>query len=209
MENTSQTVMRCDEAIGRFKLLGHPFYRAWSAGTLPVEALRDYAREYGAFIGMIEAGWRVLGETTVARHESAHAKVWEKTFAQTLGTSVGAPQTPEVLRLVETARECFATPASAAGALFAFEAQQPATAKSKLEGLRAHYRQLPEGCGEYFRLHTGDYDEKALLVDKLSTLDGVSSEQAIGACERLSRALYEALSGIHAPYQAAGVESRC
>ena len=38
-------------------LLEHPFYRAWSAGTLPAEALAAYAREYGEDPPDI-TGWR-------------------------------------------------------------------------------------------------------------------------------------------------------
>src|SRR5205807_4592718 len=30
-------------------LLKHPFYQAWNAGTLPVEALREYAKQYFHF----------------------------------------------------------------------------------------------------------------------------------------------------------------
>lgn len=200
MANENTTVTQCDEAIARHALLGHPFYRAWSAGTLPVDALKDYAREYGAFIATIEAGWRRLGETEIARHEAGHAKVWSETFAAPLGTAVGAPRAAQVARLVATARECFATPAGAIGSLYAFEAQQPATAKSKLEGLDAHYATLPRTCGDYFRLHAGDYDETTILTGRMATLEEAQSADVVAACRRMSEALYGALTGIHAPY---------
>lgn len=200
MENRVDTVGKCDAAIARHELLNHPFYQSWSAGTLPIAALRDYAREYGAFIATIDSGWRTLGENEVARHEIDHARVWDRTFAAALATSVEAPRTAEVGTLLETARECFASEASAIGALYAFEAQQPATAKSKLLGLKAHYAALPAATGEYFELHSGDYDEKALLVERMAKLDDVGSAEVVAACERMSRALYDALSGIHGPY---------
>ena len=37
-----------DLAVSKRNLLEHPFYQAWSAGTLPAEALQTYACEYGA-----------------------------------------------------------------------------------------------------------------------------------------------------------------
>ena len=44
------TKKRFDTILEKWDLLKHPFYQAWSAGTLPVEALKVYASEYGAFI---------------------------------------------------------------------------------------------------------------------------------------------------------------
>ena len=52
---------RLDESIARWNLLESRFYQAWSAGTLPVEALRTYAAEYGAFISLIPKGWESHG----------------------------------------------------------------------------------------------------------------------------------------------------
>ena len=99
-----------------------------------------------------------------------------------------------------TARELFADRESALGALYAFESQQPYTAQSKLAGLREHYQQLPEPCGEYFRLHADDFDEPALLAAQIEALPAEGQSRAVAACERMSAALHDALSGLHAPY---------
>ena len=48
----------------------------------------------------------------------------------------------------------------ALGALYAFEHQQPATAKSKLAGLRKHYNLAPS-AEVYFDIHQDDEDEPA------------------------------------------------
>ena len=40
---------RIDAMIDARHLLGHSFYRKWVAGTLPTEALQEYARQYYAF----------------------------------------------------------------------------------------------------------------------------------------------------------------
>ncbi len=192
---------RCDGAVAHHSLLRHPFYLAWSDGTLPVAALKDYARDYGIFIRTVAAGWEAVGESHVAGIEEGHAEVWANTFAAGLETQVDGPQTEEVTTLVDTARELFTDRVTALGALYAFESQQPYTAQSKLRGLREHYQQLPECCGEYFRLHTDDFDEPALLSEHMNALSSAEADRAVAACERLSVALHDALSGLYAPHK--------
>lgn len=188
---------QCDRIIAKHSLLQHPFYVAWSEGALPVAALKDYAGEYGAFIGAIGQGWQTIGDFAHARIEDQHARIWERAFAAPLGTSVTTPQVREVVELVDASRELFADRATALGALYAFEAQQPLTARSKLKGLSDHYTQLPESCGEYFRLHDDGYDELSLLAGEMEELKPSDRERALSACERMSKALYDALTGIH------------
>ena len=193
---------RCDAAVARYSLLQHPFYLAWSGGTLPVPALRDYARDYGAFIATVGQGWQAAGEPRIAAIEEGHASVWTNTFAAGLDTHPEeVPRVPDVAALVNTARELFAAPGTALGALYAFESQQPFTAQSKLKGLKVHYTALPSCCGEYFRLHEDDFDEPALLAAKMEALPLADQEVASSACERMSQALHDALSGLCVPYR--------
>jgi pyrroloquinoline-quinone synthase len=194
---------RCDAAVTRRSLLQHPFYLAWSDGTLPIAALQDYARDYGAFIRTVGSGWETVGETHLASVEEGHAEVWQTTFAAGLDTQVDVAQVPAVAALVDTARALFAEPVTALGALYAFESQQPFTAQSKLAGLKEHYAQLPACCGEYFRLHEDDFEEPALLAARLNSLPPSQEERAVASCERMSQSLYDALTGLHAPYCAA------
>ena len=192
---------RCDEAVARRSLLLHPFYLAWSDGTLPISALKDYARDYGAFIGTISEGWAAVGEAHIAGVEEGHADVWAHTFAAGLETQVDTAQVAKVAALVNIARDLFADRTTALGALYAFESQQPFTAQSKLRGLREHYQTLPECCGEYFRLHTDDFDEPALLAKHMNALSAAQADRAVAACEGLSVALHDALTGLHALHQ--------
>jgi pyrroloquinoline-quinone synthase len=205
--NTTQASVtasdRCDAAVSRRSLLQHPFYVAWSDGTLPVPALRDYARDYGAFIRTVGQGWEAAGERHIASVEEGHAAVWENTFAAGLDTAVDAPQVPEVAALVRTANELFAGKVTALGALYAFESQQPFTAQSKLAGLQEHYAQLPECCGEYFHLHEDDFEEPQLLAGKMNALASDEQALAVAACERMSQSLHDALTGLYAPYRPA------
>lgn len=186
---------RLDAAIGQHRLLDHPFYRSWRAGTLPVPALRTYAAEYGALIDAIDDGWETVGDFDHAAEERYHAELWNR-FAGHFGTAIAKPEVPEVTVMLATARRLFAEPETAWGALYAFEVQQPATAAEKLDGLVAHYGIPADGpATEYFRVHAADYHEADQIV---AALGGSGSEgSAVAACAEMAGALWNALSGIH------------
>lgn len=187
-----------DTHIGQWNLLEHPFYQAWSNGTLPVEALRAYAREYGAFIQTLPEGWDTLGETKAADVEVMHARLWDA-FATALETRVAAhTEVAEVKALVDTAKTLFAAPASAIGALYAFEKQQPQTAASKLTGLDTHYTQIAEGARPYFEAHLDDTHEVAMLEHKMTGFTAAERKTCEDACATMSKAMWNALSGLHA-----------
>ena len=184
-----------DSKIADYNLLNHPFYQAWSAGELPVEALRSYAREYGAFISMMPEGWETLNDAEIAEEETEHIDLWAD-FAAGLDTTVTEAQIPQVKALMETADELFSEPTTALGALYAFEAQQPATAQSKLAGLKAFY-QLPKSVEPYFEIHSHNEHEAEKLLAYIGALPSDSYATVVQACEQMSAALWDALTGIH------------
>src|SRR5512136_3484503 len=92
-----------DLAVSKRNLLEHPFYQAWSAGTLPVDALRTYAREYGAFIRLLPTAWGALQDAETAEEEREHADLWDR-FASALDTRVeGSATVPQIQTLTATA----------------------------------------------------------------------------------------------------------
>jgi pyrroloquinoline-quinone synthase len=184
-----------NERIGQKALLKHPFYQAWESGELPVDALRTYAREYGAFIATMPQGWETLKDAETAREEREHAELWQD-FAAGLQTEIGAAELPAVGKLVSTAEALFANPHTALGALYAFETQQPATAKSKLDGLRAHYS-LPTSVEPYFEVHSNNEHEAVKLLAAMAGLTAEQQAAALDACEQMSAALWDALTDIY------------
>ena len=184
-----------DSKIANHNLLNHPFYQAWSTGELPIEALRSYAREYGAFISTVPHGWEAVGDAETAAEEIQHIDLWAD-FATGLDTAVSEANIPQVKTLVETANALFAEPTTALGALYAFEAQQPATAHSKLEGLKACY-QLPQTVEPYFETHAHNDHEAEMLLERMAELPSESHATVIQACEQMSTALWNALTGIY------------
>jgi len=187
---------RLSPAFSRWSLLESKFYQAWSAGTLPIEALAQYSREYGGFIRLIGDGWAAHGDSAIAAEEREHAELWQD-FARGLGTEVGEAETPAVQMLLERMRLYFSAEATSIGALYAFELQQPRTAQSKLEGLKAFYPSVPGSSYKYFEIHCRDDEEPALLRTRLAELAPMEREQALVACEETVRLLREALDGLY------------
>ena len=184
-----------NSSIEKWNLLKHPFYQSWSKGELPVAALQTYAQEYGAFIALLPAGWQALNDDETVQEEREHAELWDN-FAAGLNTRIGAAQISNVKDLIAEARVSFADPVSALGALYAFEVQQPATAHSKLAGLRAFY-QLPASVEPYFEIHSHNEHEAAKLLARIEGLSAIEQQQAAAACEAMGQALWNALSGIY------------
>jgi pyrroloquinoline-quinone synthase len=184
-----------NERIDRWALLRHPFYRAWESGELPVAALQSYAREYGAFISQLPLGWETVNDRATAEEEREHAELWGL-FASGLDTHVADPGLHAVADLVAKSASLFAQPATALGALYAFEAQQPATATSKLDGLRKHYS-LPASVEPYFVAHASNQHEAVKLLDLIAALPENERDTALGACEQMSAALWNALTDIY------------
>ena len=184
-----------DSKISEYNLLDHPFYQAWRVGELPIEALKCYAREYGAFISTMPKGWETLKDTETAEEETEHIDMWAD-FADGLNTEVSEAQIPQVKSLLDTAEDLFSQSETALGALYAFEAQQPATAKSKLAGLKEFY-QLPKKVEPYFETHSHNEHEAEKLLERIGTLSSDSQELVVQACEQMSSALWDALTGIH------------
>ena len=78
----------------------------------------------------------------------------------------------------------------------AFEAQQPATAKSKLDGLKAHYN-FSQAVESYFEVHSANWHESEKILRQLDALSVDEQAQALVACERMAELLWDALTGIH------------
>ena len=187
-----------DTIVEQWDLNKHPFYESWRAGTLPVETLRCYAEEYGQLVRLMPEGWNTLASPDLVQEEQEHSVMWDD-FARCLDTQVGeAAVLPETKEMVGEVSSLFSRPASAIGALYAFEVQQPATATSKLDGLRENYPQLrAELYEEYFKVHAVNHHESEAVLELALQLDEAGQAEAVAACERMCKTLWNALSGIH------------
>jgi pyrroloquinoline-quinone synthase len=188
-------ISQLDAIIGQFDLNGHPFYQEWRMGTLPLEKLRDYAGEYGQFVGTIASGWDTLGEAHYAEEERVHEKLWDD-FKAAIGCEYVSNH-HHTDTLVTAAKNLYSTRPEAIGALYAFEAQQPNTTQSKLDGLNEHYNVSEKGK-EYFVVHASDFCEVELLKKYVTEMSDADFIRCKNACALLCSAMWGGLDGIYA-----------
>jgi pyrroloquinoline-quinone synthase len=215
-EANGRLVKQLDNLVGRWHLLQHPFYQAWTAGTLERGALQLYAAQYyrhvQAFPEYLQAlaaraddGLRPVVEENLAEELSpgrTHPELW-RDFAAAVGTSPRAldqsAPLPTTRALVETfQRLCReGSLAEAVAALYVYEAQVPEIAAKKIDGLRRFYGvSEPKGLA-YFAVHEeADVRHRAAWREWLATQPEAENGRALAAGEQALRALWGALDGV-------------
>jgi pyrroloquinoline-quinone synthase len=220
----SSTSSQIDSRVAERAMLSHPFYQAWTEGRLPLDTLRDYARQYfhhvEAFPRAVSAvhsacpdrdGRRMLAENLAEEEgidagKQDHASLWLM-FACGLGESEIAVRAqalnPETEALIATFRKLsHRSYASGLGALFAYESQFPAVAAAKIEGLIDRYGIDDEETLRFFRVHeSADVEHSAVCRSLLDRLPEGEQAEAIAAGEELAGALWNFLSGVEARAQ--------
>ena len=177
-------------------LLKHPVYQSWNEGTLTLDTLKIYAKEYyhhvaafPRYISQIHSfcpdisDRQVLLENLIdeEKGENNHPELWLR-FAEGLGVSrKEVKQLPELSttkELVDGYFELVKTDyATGLGALYAYERQTPEVSKSKIDGLKKHYSVCDEKTLEFFSIH--------------QTADEWHTEELIGLIDRLSKSEQE------------------
>jgi len=177
--NTPEFVEQLDARIAKYDLLCHPFYKAWSAGGLSRDDLREYARDYYHHVEafptyLAELGIRLEeselrravlanmadekgGEDAFGHPGAAHSELWLD-FLEGMGASRemrGHKPLTEVSGLMKFFHRVASegTPEEALAAFYAYESQVPRVAKEKARGLREMYGAAEKTYG-YFTLHT-------------------------------------------------------
>jgi pyrroloquinoline-quinone synthase len=162
-----------DSMISERSLLKHPFYQAWTAGTLTLQRLQNYAVEYypqvAAFPRYLSAihsrcadiaSRQALLENLVEEERGAenHPELWLR-FAEAIGVSresvLEAKPSPSSAGLVRTFTELAESGHTSSGlaALYAYESQIPAVATAKIDGLRRFYGITDERGLAFFTVH--------------------------------------------------------
>ena len=208
---------RIDAAIAEKNLLKHPFYQDWQAGKLSREALQLYAAQYYRHVEAFPKHLRVLAARTegpirdiilenLAEEENPagpHPKLWRE-FANALGVGEDditcCPALPGTQAVVETFREIVGDRpvAEAVAALYAYEAQVPEIATTKIEGLKKFYGvKSPEGLG-YFEVHEeADKAHREAWRGWLMEHAEGSEEEILATTNEALDALWGALDAVH------------
>ena len=211
---------RIREMIQKRSLLKHPFYEAWSMGTLPIDSLRGYAGQYyhfelayptylsGLHYRCQDQGIRQLLLDNLWDEEHGpenHVELWLR-FCDGLGLDrdevrAGQPG-PETEALVQTFSELTSTGSLAAGAatLYAYESQVPEVAKAKLDGLRRFYGMDDARTVSFFQVHqTLDEEHSDAEMEMVHTFASTPGDQkaALEAVDRATGALWRFLDGVY------------
>lgn len=208
-----------DAAIQERSMLSHPFYQAWEEGTLSKEALRAYARQYfhhvESFPRAVSAvhancpeplGRRLLAENLAEEEglgggRDPHATLWLG-FAEALGAEEAevraVPLNPETTGLIDAfARLSRRSYASGLAALYAYESQLPAVARSKIKGLVERYDVAAPRALKFFEVHEiADVEHADVCRELLDKLPAHERAEAHAAACELAEALRMFLTGM-------------
>jgi pyrroloquinoline-quinone synthase len=225
--NTTQFFEQLEASIARYDLLCHPFYKAWAAGELTRDDLREYARNYYHHVEAFPSYLAVLalrldeGELrravlanmcdekgtagTSGKDSVPHSELWLD-FAEGMGARRDVRGREPVAKVRELTQYFHrvaseSTPEEALAAFYAYESQVPRVAKEKERGLREMYNADDKTCG-YFTLHaTADVFHSNVWRKQLEnriTTNPETAQAALDAAENTARMLWRALDGIEA-----------
>jgi len=228
---TAEFFEQLDARIGKYDLLCHPFYKAWSAGELTRDDLREYAQDYYHHVEAFPSYLAALGmrleegelrravlanmceekgvDGRAERDSVPHSELWLD-FAQAMGSSRNLEwhsPVPEIRQLTRHFQQVASegSPEEALAAFYAYESQVPRVAQEKERGLRAMYGADDVTCG-YFSLHaTADVYHSRVWrkqLEKRIAAHPEAADVALDAAENAARMLWMALDGIEARREA-------
>jgi pyrroloquinoline-quinone synthase len=224
--NTAHFFEQLEAIIAKYDLLCHPFYKAWAAGELTRDDLREYASEY---YHHVEAFPQYLAEFALRLEESdlrravlanmcdekgtadisgkdsvPHSELWLD-FAEGMGARRDDAVLHLPLKEVNELMQYFhrtasdSTPEEALAAFYTYESQVPRVAQEKERGLREMYGADDKTCG-YFTLHaTADIYHSNVWRKQLAqrlAANPEAAQAALDAAEQTAKLLWQALDGI-------------
>jgi pyrroloquinoline-quinone synthase len=222
MMTTKDFFDQLDARIAKYDLLCHPFYKAWAAGELTREDLREYGQDYFHHVeafpeylqefalrledGQLRRAVGVNREDEMGLDGSpSHAELWLD-FVEGMGGERDANRHAPVQE-VQALTGWFHTvateraPEEGLAAFYAYESQVPRVAAEKARGLREMYG-ADEKTYEYFTVHTtADVFHSRIWKHQLAKLieaNPQAAEKALSAGENAAKALWKALDGIEA-----------
>lgn len=210
----ADVVQSLDAQIAQQRLLDHPFYQRWTAGTLTAGELQEYARQYyhyalafPTFLSAMHAQTddietrQFLLENLIEEEHGPenHPELWLR-FCEALGLDRDAVKSAAPNAATRSLIDCmrgFARDGQLSeglAALYSYESQIPAVAAAKIDGLAKSYAITAPRDVAFFSVHmTADVAHSAtsrMLLERLCDSDG---KQA-AACDASAKTL-DALYG--------------
>jgi pyrroloquinoline-quinone synthase len=206
-----------DELIEKHHLLKHPFYMAWSEGTLAKESLQLYAEQYYQHVRAFPENLRQLagragGHLGLLIQDNLdeeldptapHPLLWRH-FAEAVGVTPArlsdAHPLPGVARLLDAYDEVSSqgSMAQAVAAFYVYEAQVPETAAEKKSGLQKFYGISEPNAVAYFTVHEeGDVRHRSAWRGWLAEQGDEDSFGVVCVAERSLKAMWGALDAVY------------
>jgi pyrroloquinoline quinone (PQQ) biosynthesis protein C len=173
-----------DDILRSRRLLAHPFYRRWEAGTLGRGELASYAAQYRHFEAALPVVLERIADALPAGRArqlveanldderavpAPHLELFD-TFAGAVGATVTGmtPATDALVGIYMTLAD--ASPVAALSAVAAYEVQAPSIAASKADGLRTRYGLDADGT-RFWDVHAGvDEAHGAWMLEALGAV---------------------------------------
>lgn len=170
---TQEFLVKLDAIVTERHMLQHPFYLMWNEGTLTLDMLREYAKEYyhqvHAFPTYVSATHancddmevrQMLLENLVEEEQGPdnHPELWLR-FADSLGVSRQEIKERRFLShtraSVRILKELAGrnNPSEGLAALYAYESQIPEISTTKIDGLKKWYGLDTKDALEFFVVH--------------------------------------------------------
>ena len=206
-----------DRLVEKYHLLKHPFYRAWSDGTLSREALALYAEQYYQHVRAFPENLEKLASRTEGPLQAIvndnlaeeldpagpHPKLWRQ-FAGAVGARESELNSgralPGVAALLDAYDELSenGSKAQAVAAFYVYETQVPEIATQKIAGLKKHYNITDEPSLRYFAVHEeADVRHRAAWREWLAAQPESEGAPTLAAGERALKALWCALDAVY------------
>ena len=216
-------IQQVDAQIEKHHLLKHPFYKAWNAGELAPEVIREYAAQYfkhvsafPRYLSSIHTNCddinirQILLENLVDEEmgEENHPELWMR-FAEGMGNtrnyvkqSTAAKETQE---LVDTFMKLSKKQQYHIGlaALYCYESMVPEIAENKKEGLQKFYGIKDRNTLKFFTVHMhADRWHREVIRKLIAEINNNKEKQAetLTAIEEALFALNNFLSGMEKMY---------
>ena len=221
MENNF--IDKIDNLINKHHLLNHSFYKAWNAGELPKETIREYAAQYFQHVSMfprylssihsncdqIEIRQLLLENLNEEeKGKENHPELWMR-FAEGMGnTRETVNETnpiKETKELVETFTNLSKSEKYHVGlaALYCYESMQPEISDTKKDGLQKFYGIKDEDTLKFFtvHMHADKWHRKVIRNIIKKVADSKSKQSEItNSIELALKALNNFLTGMERVY---------
>jgi len=217
VEAGNSALAALDKLIEKHHLLKHPFYQAWTKGTLSRESLALYAEQYYQHVRAFPENLKQLASRSKGTlrelvnenlneeldASAPHPALWRQ-FAGAVGASDKAldcaKPLPGVAALLDTFDELSenGTRAQAVAAFYAYESQVPEIATQKISGLKEFYGVAEPAALRYFTVHEeADVRHRAAWRQWLAARPESEGVEILTAAERALKSLWGALDAVY------------